>query len=294
MRFPFPHERILAEFVLALMEDFALFQPTPEKSPMNTPSISRFLRTMPALTGALLLAACSGGGEEFQTSTSTNAKKNTAASAPGAEGAPEVVKAAPLKPKKDRPRFAEGQVPPLQEYSFMGVQMELPKSWRQQTGTSQFRLTQFDLGTDAETSQSADFVVFYFGPGQGGTANSNLARWMTQIQTEGEPKVLQYEQNELLISELLGKGTLLPSTMGSGPKVPMADSFLYGLIVEGGVQGSLFIKATGPQSMLDELEPAFTHAVESTRKNPKTKAPVLNEAEAPAAAPAAPKAPGNY
>lgn len=253
---------------------------------------------------ATFLIACKEEQEAFTTSASTNAPKSadqvaqTPAAAEPAE--PAVQKTSPSKPApslappKDRPRFAEGETIEMKNFGFPGIRMDIPVEWEQQPGAG-MRLTQFVSATDPN-GKKADFVVFYFGPEQGGTAASNLARWALQVKAENDPLIYQYEQDGLLISEILTKGTLMPSTMGAGPTEPQENAFLYGIIVVGGVQGSVFFKATGPQTLLTKLAPQYTAMVESIKQDAKAKPPMNvipqpDEDEVPAPEPSAESAP---
>ncbi|MGF1573553.1 MAG: hypothetical protein ACFCU1_10835 [Sumerlaeia bacterium] len=235
------------------------------------------------LTMGIFLVSCKEEQELFETSSNA-ANPQIDSASPNAEAGPTAEPtttgtpansrpAGPLAPPEDRPRLEAGAVE-FQNFGFPGIRMDIPKSWAQKSG-SEMRLTQFDSATD-ENGNTADFIVFYFGPNQGGTAASNLARWGSQVQSNEEPVIYQYMQNDLLISEIMAKGTLLPSNMGAGPTQPMKDYFLYGIIVNGGVQGSVFFKATGPQSLIPTLEPQYTTIVESIKKDPKASEPDLS------------------
>lgn len=233
------------------------------------------------LSMGIFLVSCTEEQEAFQTTTSTNTtapeKKPTTekpvAEVPAPKKEAKAKPATSLKPPDDRPRAEAGTLEVI-NYGFPGIRMDIPKAWKQKK-TDGFRLTQFDMGSD-ETGRKSEFVVFYFGPDQGGDTPTNLARWATQMDTTIEPVIYQYEQDGLLVSEILTKGTLKPTTMGAGPTQPQPDSFLYGIIVVGGVQGSVFFKSTGPLSLLPSLAPQFTAIVESVKKDPKAKAPDIS------------------
>ena len=67
----------------------------------------------------------------------------------------------------------------------------------------------------------------------------------------------------LTVTELYTEGTLKPSTVAAGPTGPVPGSGLYGIIVEGGPQGSLFIKITGPLATLQAARPGLVTMMES-------------------------------
>jgi hypothetical protein len=139
-------------------------------------------------------------------------------------------------------------------------QFELPAEWRREQPSSGMRLAQAVLPGDAGPGELA---VFHFGAGQGGTVESNFERWLGQVEAPagGQPKPT--ERGELAApgfktTWIDARGTLLPSTMGSGPSTPQPGFRLLGAVVEG-EGGPWFFKVTGPEKTLgDEREAFFT------------------------------------
>lgn len=59
-----------------------------------------------------------------------------------------------------------------------------PGSWQSVPPSSSMRLAQFAMPND----ESAEVIVFYFGAGQGGGAEANIARWVGQFKpVNGKP-----------------------------------------------------------------------------------------------------------
>jgi hypothetical protein len=109
-------------------------------------------------------------------------------------------------------------------------------------------------------------VFFYFGPGQGGDAEANVARWFKQF--EGEPVTQREEvaaggQKVILVKAV---GTYLDG-MPMGPKTPRANHTLLGAIVPG-PDAQVFIRLTGPQAAVADLEKAFRQLALSPFPNP--------------------------
>lgn len=165
-------------------------------------------------------------------------------------------------PPEDRPRL--GADTPVRPIEIQGVTMALPQSWEATQPASSMRVAQYRIPA-AEGSTEGEAIVFYFGPNEGGDAMSNVVRWIGQMGLdEGfEPVVYQLKSGGLTITEVYAEGTLMPSGMGSGPTAPVAGSALYGVVVEGGPQGSLFIKVTGGAATLQEQMPAFASLIDS-------------------------------
>ena len=66
-----------------------------------------------------------------------------------------------------------------------GVVWTAPPGWTVETPSSSMRRAQYRI---AGPGGEAECVVFYFGPGQGGDAKANVARWAGQFRDAGGPK----------------------------------------------------------------------------------------------------------
>ncbi len=149
--------------------------------------------------------------------------------------------------------------------SLAGITFDLPEGWVKENPTSSMRLAQYTLPGEAGT---AELIVFYFGPGQGGSADANITRWAGQFKdSQGEPQISRFEQGGLKLSIVRVTGTYAPSSMGAMMPAPppQSDSALFGLIVEGGPKGSLFIRSTGPKATMeaqDALLEAFARSAQ--------------------------------
>ena len=155
--------------------------------------------------------------------------------------------------------------------SLAGVSFRLPAGWIKEA-SSGMRLAQYRLPGDDGPGR---MVVFAFGPGQGGGTQANIDRWVAQFSggsDAAKPEVNKLEQNGLTLSMVKTSGTYTPIAMG--PMVPadppQSNQALFGIIVEGGPQGTLFIKVTGPaatiQSHGDALEASARSASLSSAK----------------------------
>ncbi len=167
-------------------------------------------------------------------------------------------------PPADRARL-DAEIP-VQEVEIVGVRMTIPEIWESAPPANSMRAAQFTLPAPDFGPQTAELVVFFFGPPPGGgSVSSNLNRWMGQIESSEDtpPVVYSHQRDGLTISELICHGTLKPSGMGTGPTEPQPDSLLYGIIVEGGPEGTLFIKITGPAATIEAANPAIVTMIDS-------------------------------
>jgi hypothetical protein len=108
----------------------------------------------------------------------------------------------------------------------------------------------------------ADFVVFHFGVGGGGGTEANVERWVGQMEGAGEPQREEFEVGGYHVTWIELEGTLLPSTMGTGPSEPQPGSRLIGAVVEG-EGGPWFVKVTGPGGTVEEARDEVRAVLES-------------------------------
>lgn len=148
-----------------------------------------------------------------------------------------------------------------------GLVFTVPPEWIRERPTGSMRLAQYQL---PGTGGPAELVVFNFGIGQGGAIQANIDRWAGQFSDEqGNPVTAETSTlnvEALTVTVVRAQGTMTATAMGpmAPAPEPRAGYALYGLIVEGGPQGNVFVKITGPKQTVQEqlaaLE-AFTHSV---------------------------------
>jgi hypothetical protein len=94
-----------------------------------------------------------------------------------------------------------------------------------------------------------EVVINFFGPGQGGTVDANIARWKNQMQgPDGKPALaIVAQRNVRGISMTTIDASGAYSGMGGpmAPAKPEAGYRLLGAIVEG-PGGTVFVKFAGP------------------------------------------------
>ncbi|TVQ89822.1 MAG: hypothetical protein EA400_06730 [Chromatiaceae bacterium] len=139
----------------------------------------------------------------------------------------------------------------------------VPADWVLDIPDSDMRLTQFRIparvDNDGTDGDGAEFVVFYFGPDQGGSVEANVARWVSQFSNpDGTPV-------EPLIERL---ETPMPATLvqlqgsyargiGMGPVGdPLPDRMLLAAVVETPA-GTLYPQLHGPAALVTAQRPAF-------------------------------------
>ena len=118
----------------------------------------------------------------------------------------------------------------------------------------------------APGSEAGECGVYYFGKGQGGTVDENVARWTEQF--SGAPKATRSDSTVggLRVHRVALSGTYLapggPMMQSAGSK---ANYRLMGAIVEA-PGGLVFFKCTGPAATLNAAEKAFNALIASLAK----------------------------
>jgi hypothetical protein len=211
-----------------------------------------------ALAFSLLLislGACGGGDQNAQNATPPAEETTAPATGPSAGEAP-------VGPISSRGQVvAGGSDPAPQEGSEGMIDFDLPAGWQSQPPSSNMRLTQASI---PGPGGPAELAVFYFGPGGGGGVQDNIERWIGQMETTEQPAPETFETNGYRVTWVDVRGTLKPSSMGTGPTTDQPNSRLFGAVVEG-PGGPWFFKATGPDATLGPGRDAFVAMLKSVR-----------------------------
>jgi hypothetical protein len=144
-----------------------------------------------------------------------------------------------------------------------GVRWTTPPGWKAEAQRP-MRLATYTLGTGAECG------VYYFGPGQGGSVDANLDRWIGQfLQADGKPsKAAARIAKRFIHGSLVTTVDVSGAYTGmGGPTAPsgapaMPGYRLLGAIVEG-PQGSIFFKLTGPAKTVAASQAEFDKMIAS-------------------------------
>lgn len=156
-----------------------------------------------------------------------------------------------------------GEVASGTEVQAPGAVFNLPEGWQSEPPSSSMRLAQAVIPGSAGPGQ---LTVFFFGVGVGGGLEGNLARWVGQVEPDpGSPPTRNaFTNGPFQVTWIEVRGTLKPSTMGTGPTTPQPGSALLGAVIEG-PGGPWYFKATGPATTLDAERDAFLAMLRSVR-----------------------------
>lgn len=132
-----------------------------------------------------------------------------------------------------------------------GLKSKAPASWKEAEVQNPMRLKQFTVpGKDGE----AELVIFFFGQGQGGSVDDNIARWKKQFQApEGKTiddvskvETRTFKAAKATVLDVSGTYMFKARPMDPGPGEPRPNSRMMAVVFETG-QGSYFIRLVGPE-----------------------------------------------
>ena len=145
-----------------------------------------------------------------------------------------------------------------------GVSIALPAAWNRVEPRSTMRMLEAEI---PGSGGSGEISMYYFGPGIGGGAASNIERWKSQVVLEAgapEPITQSRESNGVRRIWIELQGTVKASTIGSFPTTDQPNFALYGAVIEA-PGGPWFLRAVGPAATIREQRQAFLAMLDSAR-----------------------------
>ena len=144
----------------------------------------------------------------------------------------------------------------------------LPSGWTEETPSSSMRRAQYRIPGPGGPAECA---VFYFGPGQGGDAKSNAARWASQFhRADGGPVGDALKTREIKVGDIAVVTVEVTGTyaggMGSGPAGPERPNYMLLGAIAQGPDANWFFRATGPRATLEAQRAAFDGLIRSLRR----------------------------
>ncbi len=197
---------------------------------------------------------------------------NTGGSAPpGAAVESEPAQAAAKTPPSSAPDApsAQAQPAPTGPASAGGLSWDGPAPLIRRAPKSTMRAAEYGV----EGDPLAELTVFYFGPDQGGSVDSNITRWLGQIaqpdgsDTASKAKRTTREVGGVSVSvlEVAGAYSGGMAMPGAPAPQPIAEAMLLGAIASG-PQGPVFFKLIGPAPAVEKSRAAFEQLISSLRK----------------------------
>jgi hypothetical protein len=143
-----------------------------------------------------------------------------------------------------------------------GLRFRVPEDWSRVPAPSDMRAAQFRVPRSGSDGEDGELVLFFFGQGQGGSADQNLDRWTGQFtQPDGKPSkdaavVTIRTVNGLKETSVDVGGTYQPAPMGGAGGAAKSGWRLLAAVVEG-PGGPWFWRLTGPEATVGAAKPHF-------------------------------------
>lgn len=147
----------------------------------------------------------------------------------------------------------------------------VPAAWKAGAAT-QFRLAQFQLPAAAGDTLPAQFIVFHFGKGGGGTVEDNVKRWRGMVRAaEGakEAKTETQAREGLKITSLKLDGTYMERPFPASQQVTERPNFtMLAAIVETTKEtgdGPYYLRIVGPTKSVEAARPGWEALLNSLK-----------------------------
>lgn len=206
---------------------------------------------------ATLLAGCSKGVEEGAPVEQASTPNPMATSQPPTTAPAQTASPSPPQTAAGGIAETDSSDDPTQ-IALLGLTAPKPETWEPAPPENSMQNARYVVPGDAGP---ATLVIFFFGPGMGGSVQANIDRWAGQYQSaEGgpvEPRVDEFEANGMDITFVELRGTYL----GMGTSAPEQETLFLSGIVEAPV-GRVFIRLVGPSETVEANREAFMALLE--------------------------------
>jgi hypothetical protein len=149
--------------------------------------------------------------------------------------------------------------------SIDGLQSRTPADWVEEKPTSNLRFKQFRLPPAGNDKDKAELIIFFFGPGQGGSAEENIKRWKGFFAPPAGKKIDEVAKVESMkvssvdVTYLDVHGTYLQKFPPNDPnaKVTRRPNYrMLGVVFESKM-GPYFIRLVGPADTVAHYRKGF-------------------------------------
>lgn len=135
--------------------------------------------------------------------------------------------------------------------------------------SSGMRVAQYRLSRAEGDGEDASLVIYYFGQGQGGSAQANLDRWIGQMeQPDGSPSRDRARTEKITVNGLeitlldVGGTYTAERSPGSGTRQNKANYRLRAAVIDT-AKGPYFVKLVGPEKTVNHHNQAFQTFIRS-------------------------------
>jgi hypothetical protein len=149
------------------------------------------------------------------------------------------------------------------------LRYKAPDGWVTEPSSSKMRVAQYKLPKAEGDNEDASLVIYYFGATQGGTAQANIDRWISQIQqadgsaSKDKAKTETMTVNGLKVTTVDVAGTYTAEMApGTGNQRNDSNYRLRAAVIES-PKGNYFLKLVGPAKTMGRWEQSVTDYMKS-------------------------------
>jgi hypothetical protein len=149
------------------------------------------------------------------------------------------------------------------------LRFKVPDGWETEKTSSSMRIAQYKLPKAEGDNEDASLVLYYFGATQGGTAQANIDRWISQMQqpdgssSKDKAKTETTTVNGLKVTMVDVTGTYTAEMApGSGSFHNDVNYRLRAAVVET-PKGNYFVKLAGPAKTVARWDQSYNDYVKS-------------------------------
>jgi hypothetical protein len=155
-----------------------------------------------------------------------------------------------------------------------GLKSRAPADWKAEKPSNKLRTAQFRIPKAKGDKEDAELVIFFFGPGQGGSVNDNIKRWQGMFEApEGKKiddvsKVEKMKVGDVDVTYLDVQGIYLYKFPPFDPnaKVQRKPDYRRLGVVFASKNGPYFITVTGPAKTVAEHKKGFDEWLKGFKK----------------------------
>lgn len=159
-------------------------------------------------------------------------------------------------------------------FKVSGLQFTVPSRWQKEPAANDARAGQWHVPPPrGEEGEGGEVIVFYFGPGVGGSVQDNVTAWRsTMTGADGNPvkaEVKDHVDGTIKITQASLFGTYSDPVPIPGLPPQLKPHYgLLGAIIEG-PNGTVYWRFTGPETLITASLPLFSKIINTVKPESK-------------------------